>query len=238
LGAILLSGEVETMRHTRVVVIPSVLLTTFCASSLLGSVVSDFDDGTMQGWTATGDLQNLSNPGSGGNPGGYLRLGDRAVGDICWVVAPSQFLGNWHGKTAVSVDLIQPSYSGDQIATVELVMSRPGGTYKRVFGERPPALWHVYGTALSEPLWTADAGANWDALLDNVTSFRIWMEFINGDEVTGLDNVSLTGDCPAVTIGAAKQMPDGARGSLGNPGCHFAKHDPLAVPPHKPVDFP
>ncbi len=196
------------MRYTWLTAMAVAALSMACAAAVCAGVLSDFDDGTMQGWTATGDVQSLRNPGSGGNPGGCLRLDDRAVGDICWAVAPSEYLGNWHNKTTVSVDLIQPSYSGSQIATAELQISGPGGTYKRVFDERPPVVWRTYGTPITESLWTCVTGS-WDALLDNVTTFRVRMEFINGDEITGLDNVSLTDDCTQTTIGLAKQMPNG-----------------------------
>ena len=171
-------------------------------------VLTGFDDGTLQGWTAVGDVQGITNPGSGGNPGGYIRLDDQALGDICWLIAPSEYLGNWHGKTTLSADLIQFYYSGSQIAPAEFRISGPGGSYSRTFGERPPAAWRTYGTTISEPLWTKISGS-WDALMDDVTEFRIRMEFINGDEQNGLDNVSLTDVCSATTIGLAKQMSDG-----------------------------
>ncbi|MCE5322940.1 hypothetical protein LLG46_06455 [bacterium] len=173
------------------------------------NVSSNFDDGTMQGWIAVGDVAAVSNPGTGGNPEGYLRMVDEVIGDVCWVVAPAQYLGNWHNKVALSADLTQESFSGTQFMTVEFRISGPGGVYKRVFSERPPlGLWRTYGTALDESLWQCVSGS-WDALLDDVTELRMSIEFITGSETNGLDNVSLIESHTPTTIGLAKQMADG-----------------------------
>ncbi len=178
-------------------------------SAFAASVISDFDDGTLQGWTAVGDVAGVSNPGSGGNPGGYVRMVDQAVGGVCWAIAPAEYLGNWHGKVSLSADLTQNSFSGPQFMTVEFRISGPGGNYTRVFGERPPLdVWRTYGTALEESLWTPGSGT-WDALLDNVTELRISIEFITGNETNGLDNVCLIDSSIPTTIGPAKQMTDG-----------------------------
>src|SRR5512140_730929 len=113
----------------------------------LASIVSDFDDGSMEGWTVTGDVAGVTNPGTGGNPGGYLRMVDRAVGAVCYVYAPPKFLGNWHDKQSLSADLTQIRFSGSQFKTVEFQISGPGGVYTRVFPERPPlGVWRTYGT--------------------------------------------------------------------------------------------
>lgn len=174
-----------------------------------GSIVSDFEDGTMQGWVAIGDVAGVTNPGTGGNPGGFLRMVDQASGDVCWVVAPASYHGDWHGTTALSADLTQLSLSGGEFSAAEFVISGPGGQYTRTFSERPPlGAWRTFGTPLIESLWTRNSGS-WDALLDNVTDLKILLEYINGPETNGLDNVALTGDCQQTTIGLAKQMPDG-----------------------------
>lgn len=186
-----------------------VAMTSVCLPVLGANVYSNFDDGTMQGWVAVGDVEAVSNPGSGGNPDGYLQMVDQVIGDVCWVNAPAEYLGNWHGKAALSADLTQVSYSGTQFMTVEFHISGPGGHYKRVFGERPPlGVWRTYGTALDESLWQCVSGS-WSALLDNITQLQISIEFITGDETNGLDNVSLIDNYTTTTIGHAKQMDDG-----------------------------
>ncbi len=95
--------------------------------------------------------------------------------------------------------------------TVEFDISGPGGSYRRVFSERPPLnLWRTYGTTLDESQWTRVSGS-WDALMDSVTDLRISIEFITGDETNGLDNVCLIESTTPTTIGLAKQMPDGTQ---------------------------
>jgi len=193
------------------VLFPCVLLWLAAVTGVVcaDAIISDFEDGTMQGWVAIGDVAGVTNPGTGGNPGGFLRMVDEAIGKVCWVLAPAVYHGNWHGMTALSADLTQVSFSGSQFCTVQFVVSGPGGQYSYTFGERPPlGAWRTYGVSLVESLWTRNSGS-WDALLDNVTDLKITLEFITGAETNGLDNVALTGDCPETTIGLAKQMPDG-----------------------------
>ncbi len=87
----------------------AMILMLSAGSALCASIISDFDDGTMQGWTAIGDVAGVSNPGAGGNPDGYLRMVDQAVGGVCWTIAPAQVHGNWHDKVSLSADLTQTS---------------------------------------------------------------------------------------------------------------------------------
>lgn len=81
----------------------------FLASSSLASasLVSDFDDGTVQGW------QNLDpngfivdNPGVGGNPGGFLRFTDIFSGSVdpSVVRAPAVFSGDFSGFSSIEFD--------------------------------------------------------------------------------------------------------------------------------------
>ena len=188
----------------------SLALLCLVAGSVSASIVSDFGDGTLQGWVATGDVAGVSNPGSGGNPGGYVRMVDQAVGGVCWILAPSQYLGDWHAKASLSADLIQLSYSGSHYQNVQFILTGPGGQYTHDFGERPPlGNWRTYGVPLEESQWTRNSGT-WSALLDNVSELKISMEFINGDETNGLDTVALADDYALTTIGLAKQMRDGS----------------------------
>jgi len=64
---------------------------------------SDFDDGTLQGWVANPEPAiALTNPGAGGNPGGYALLVD---------VRPGGPEGpRWHRRSssAISVALQEP----------------------------------------------------------------------------------------------------------------------------------
>ena len=72
------------------------LLVFTAANSRAATVASDFDDGTMDGWSKDpGGDGTLSNPLTGGNPNGYLACYDPAHGVNTWAAAPSKFLGDW-----------------------------------------------------------------------------------------------------------------------------------------------
>lgn len=173
----------------------------------MADVISDFEDGTLQGWVPWGDTLCIGNPGTGGNPGGYVHMDDCVVNTPCWMVAPAQYLGNWHNKSIISVDLI--SITGDSWwSNVKIEISGPGGDYTRDLGEKPPHYWKTYQTTLDESLWTRKSGS-WSALLDNVTDFRILLEYVKGDESNGMDNVRLIDKVLQTSIGLAKQEPDG-----------------------------
>lgn len=184
----------------------SIFILTAC--SCFADVVSNFDDGTLQGWTTVGENKGVSTPLVGGNPGGCMKVIDKAASTACWALAPTQFLGDWRGKTGVSADLMQPSSTGSQSTGVRFQIEGPGGVYYYIFKEKPPSTWRTFQVNLDPSLWVRKSGS-WDALLANVTDFGILMEYVTGDEVTALDNVRLMNAAVTLTIADAKQMPDG-----------------------------
>jgi hypothetical protein len=159
------------------VLFPCVLLWLATVTGVVcaDAIISDFEDGTMQGWVAIGDVAGVTNPGTGGNPGGFLRMVDEAIGKVCWVLAPAVYHGNWHGMTALSADLTQVSFSGSQFCTVQFVVSGPGGQYSYTFGERPPlGAWRTYGVSLVESLWTRNS--RWSSsLARRPTVWTTWL---------------------------------------------------------------
>lgn len=193
------------------IIFVAALTLSFTATHAVADVVSDFNDGTMQGWSVIGYNKGISNPGTGGNPGGFVKAIDRVgSSDNLWAVAPSKYLGNWHNKAKVSADLIQLSFSGSQSSGVVFQLSGPGGVYTCVFKNRPATAWSTFQADLNPALWKCKSGT-WDALLDNVTDFRILMEYISGDETNGIDNVRVTDAATTLTISQAKQVADGTK---------------------------
>jgi len=66
-------GQIALYRHRMKIalVVSATLLVCIQATELHAEILFDFDDGTLQGWTAEPFFGGtLSNPGSGGNPGG------------------------------------------------------------------------------------------------------------------------------------------------------------------------
>ncbi|MBM4119039.1 T9SS type A sorting domain-containing protein, partial [bacterium] len=134
-----------------------------------------------------------SNPGSGGNGGGFCQIGDGT--GISYAYAPSRFLGNWFpliGLASMTIDLRRLSSSGDPLVVSEFIrLSGPGGTAVVAMpaGDLPPVgrVWRSYSFPLEAASWTVTAGT-WDALLANVTECRLQLEFAGSTETVGFDN--------------------------------------------------
>ncbi len=82
-------------------------ITMLVAAQSNASIISNFDDGTLQGWTnlKVGGF-DVINPGTGGNPGGYLAFIDTLSGaeSPALVQAPPQFSGDLSSFTSVEYD--------------------------------------------------------------------------------------------------------------------------------------
>lgn len=148
------------------------------------------------GGTGDWSYQNtggVTNPGSGGNGGGYLRITDAA--GISVMLAPATFLGDWSpmdGLGYVSLDVRILSGSGERLGLIEFIrLSGPGGSAYVTLdtADLPPVgnAWQHIRYPLDPAVWTVDAG-QWTALLADVAECRICMEFFTGSEVVGLDN--------------------------------------------------
>lgn len=172
-------------------------------------VVADFNDGTLQGWIPKCETNAVAST-TGGNPDGYLKMTDTVTSLDGYFSAPVQFLGNWHAMTSVSADIMKLSGGTKKVYNVMFMISGPGGTCYRDFGQLPTTSWQTYSTLLDPTLWTCESG-NWNAVLDNVTMFAILMDFVSGTEANGLDNVRLvsTTNTSDASIESAKQQADG-----------------------------
>lgn len=195
------------------------IVTALCAARMCtADVVSDFNDGTLQGWVPVGSIPNISNPGIGGTPRGFVLAYYMSPGVSCWLVAPDQFRGDWRNKKAVMANIIQ-YYGSRSWKPVTFSISGPGGCYIHSFPTWPARNWTNYCAPLEEPEWHRIYGS-WDALLSNVTDFRILFEYSYGVEANGIDNVRLEDNQasnpgpadPGASSGiaAAKEQPDGA----------------------------
>ena len=165
------------------------------------ATISNFDDGTLQGWTRAIDGKNgtISNPGVGGNPGGFLLFTDGTVGGPPEnIVAPSEFLGDWSLALAnptastISLDglLIDPHVPGGD--DIIIFIDGPGGSANINLGlPSTTGVWESFSTAIQESDWSVTSGT-WAGLLANVTSLQVQMDWVNpGGMQNGIDNFQL-----------------------------------------------
>ena len=152
---------------------------------LSAQIVTDFSTG-LDNWIAEGDC-NYFWYATGGNPTGYLRIEDDATGDINRCYAPAEFLGDWSGADSddtISADIFLSTNTLEYIGEINYVfrISGPGGIAKAITDPRPtPSIWHTYSVSLDPEEWTITAG-DWNSILEDVQSFVVTGEFIDGDE--------------------------------------------------------
>ncbi len=151
-----------------------------------------FDAADLGDWSfaSTG---GVTNPGSGGNGGGYCRVADGA--GASYAFAPARFLGDWSaldGTGRITLDFRLVSYSGPIVDVPEFVrLTGPGGVARMPLAAVDVPVSTLQWKRLEFPLqasaWTMVSGT-WAGLLANVTECRIQAEVVNGSEVVGLDN--------------------------------------------------
>ena len=158
---------------------------------LVPCALDDFNDGSTGDWSFL-DCSS-SNPGSGGNGGGYVRISD-ATG-WSYAFAPASFLGDWTSlddSGRITFDIRLVSHSGTVVGAQELIrLSGPGGVAHVALDPADvptnPIEWRRIEVPLDSGAWTVDEGT-WGGLLAAVQECRIQVEFVDGTEVVGLDN--------------------------------------------------
>ena len=147
----------------------------------------------------------VTNPGSGGNTGGFLQIGDK-TGVNSYGFVPSMFHGNWSvykRSGFVTVDIRMLSSSGTNYGSPDFItISGPGGSAHVALTAADltlaPRVWKTFAFPIDLPQWTLDSG-DWDALISNVTEIRVDLEYIDGAETIGLDNFGLRlKSCPRI----------------------------------------
>ena len=167
----------------------------FSIVSLFAVVSSDFSSG-LDNWVAEGDCTYLWSA-TGGNPSGYFKIEDDATGDINKAYAPSKFLGDWSAVTNgdyISADIYLSTALSDYIETGNYLfkISGPGGTAIAIQNPEPvPFSWINYFVNMDADSWSVVTG-DWSSILEDVQSFSVTGEFIDGDEMDKIDNVFLS----------------------------------------------
>lgn len=155
-------------------------------------------DTDQDGWVFTNpaDTQWV---GSGGNPGGYIRVQDLANPNPD-LLSPSKFLGSWSdldGNGLLRVDHRVFDQGGCifYLGWFAVSIGGPGGQaiWRDTFIPDEPTPWRTRWIPIAESSWTVQSGS-WDAIVSHVTELVLYPELVGnncGVEVNGVDNVIL-----------------------------------------------
>jgi hypothetical protein len=164
---------------------------------LLSGFISTFDTGS-EGWRPNAG-GSLSYVGSGGNPGGYIRMDDTASFPNYGVVTPVNYfdslknnLSAFNGGT-ISFDnkiLLTGTNVFDSTVGFAIISSPFGTATSDLIPDVPPTTWKTYSSPLTASLW-GKTDSEWTSILSNVTSIEIQLEAYTGPDATGFDNFKL-----------------------------------------------
>lgn len=196
--------EGEFVDGDEIVRVDNVQLSATPATLLIPCEYDDFSGSGTGDWTFAG-TSGVSNPGSGGNGGGYARVTDQS-GPNSYALAPSRFRGDWtafdgNGRVTIDLRILDPG-SVNTGAPEFIRLSGPGGSaYVALDPADIPVsdkVWKTFEYPVEAAFWTVDTGT-WSELLAEVSECRIDLEFYTGLETVGFDNFGrLDGDCPPI----------------------------------------
>ena len=173
--------------------------------SAYAQVTSTFDL-NLDGWRVTGD-NNAAWEATTGNPDGCLSVNDLAIGALNYIIAPPKYHGDWSGMSisdTLSAQIYLLNTSGRAPITSFNIfrIAGPGGAAHALSGPTyyPGSdVWTTYSVPLDENEWVIETGT-WADIISSVNSVRIMGEFVDGDEIVRLDNVSLSGTPSVVFV--------------------------------------
>ena len=178
------------------------------APSIQAALVSDFDDGTMQGWSE-GDPFNvgsfsgaLSVINSGGNPGSYLRATDSVGGGgSLAALAPTLLSGDLVLFSGLSWDVLIPSSA---IFSTNVLLEGFDGTFYRsdttLLGTQQKNSWFTksidFGSDVGWKLLGSGA-ASFTSVASNAKALYIELDVTTGGTIeAGIDNVHTISSIP------------------------------------------
>lgn len=202
------------------------LVLVCAATSYAGTIASSNFDTTydLDGWACQGDCTAPAWIGPGGNPGGFLRFTDQASGFTMFAVAPSKFLGSHPDAYGGSLKFdLQQSFNSSPFPDGDVILSGAGLTlYYTMSPGSYPALtpaWSSYDINLVGASFKVGGingatatDAQLQAVLGALTSMLIRMEYQNGVDLDGLDNVILNANPDYVP--PVQGVPEPATGFL------------------------
>jgi hypothetical protein len=172
------------------------------AATASAAPFSDFEDGTLQGWTPIthpptgqpfgGLLEHVS---TGGHPGGFMRAIDTvAAGGPLYVAGPSDFRGDLSAYSEVRWDEFLFQSGGVVQSTSAILLGSDNTVYASDDPIAPTGQWRTRSVLLEPEAWTLVAGSMSfdDVLQDGWLAFN--MDVSTGSQPTlesGIDNIKL-----------------------------------------------
>jgi hypothetical protein len=169
------------------------------------AILETFTTGKGLDWKVNwGDLEILN---SGGNTNdrndGYILTSVQSGGDVSYLIAPEEYLGDWTQYRELRFDMLS-SRGSSLVANPSMgdVTIMNGDLYlKREFSHYPNYGWTTYSIPLfNDQDWILSPKVKYMTdVLSNVTKVYIRCEFAsyhNGFETTGFDNIMLIYDNP------------------------------------------
>jgi hypothetical protein len=189
-----------TGRHHMVTFTLAVVLAA--ATTASAAPFSDFEEGTLQGWTPIaspisgtsfgGFLEHVS---TGGNPGGYMRAIDTvAAGGPLYVAGPSEFRGDLRGYSEVRWDEFLFQTGGVVQSTSALLIGPDNTVYASDDPVAPTGEWRTRSVLLESESWSLLAGSMSfeDVLQDGWLAFNMDVSVASQPTLeSGIDNVML-----------------------------------------------
>ncbi len=181
--------------------------TTWLSAMILGTTSvclaggppsSDFDDGTLQGWTPQAPYDGQLIWVDAGNPGGAMQAIDEASGGLLLARAPEAYSGDFTIFSSITWDEFLPA--GAFFSTTRIVLEGPDGTRWQ-----SPAIgieeqvWRAREQSFEPAGWTLLAGAaSYASVRGNVVAMYVNMEASGIGDEGRVDNIALqVGPCPA-----------------------------------------
>jgi hypothetical protein len=162
-------------------------------------LVSDFDDGTLQGWSQQPIFNGtLTAPTTGGNPNGYMLTTDTmAAGGSLLALAPSTLTGNLLAYSGLQWDeFVFSNHGTTTVSTSVLIRGADGTVYQSDRSLGPIALWNTKSASfLDSSDWILKSGsASFNDVLANVDALFLSLDTStlgNGNRESGIDNIGL-----------------------------------------------
>lgn len=174
--------------------------------SVQAALVSDFDDGTMQGWSEGDPFNNgslggtLSVVNSGGNPGGYLRATDSvADGGSLAALAPTLLSGNLTLLGGLLWDVLLPSQA---VCSTNVLLEGTDGTfYRSEYTLLETNSWFTKSVDFGSDVgWQLLKGtASFASVVSNTKALYIELDVTTCCTIeAGIDNIRTVSSCSCV----------------------------------------
>ena len=184
------------MRCLKIILFLAVLSLTNLSFSNAASIVleSTFDNGD-EGWGIRGDGTNFTYHASGGNPGGFISVEDRGLGETWFFLAPDTWAGDWTSYIGGILSFDLKFISGDTdkyFSGFDVILeTKDIGNYAEWISGIDPGLgtWAHYEVRISESNFKIVGNKTWKEILSNVTHLLIRGEHSLGPDTEGIDNI-------------------------------------------------